>query len=472
VTFDTIPTRMSFDLPGHIKMISENGIPYTNGATETYIPAEGHHEGASYESWNDHQNKYARMWIESRNDARIVVRHRCALVKGDTICHQDKRKVAPYGPGNWTDEWYIIHPDGTYIRRVKIWNAVARRSGPHGAEFPYELEGMYLWWGQSPNGKMASDHLEDGAITLVRMDGSHETINLNPYPLKVGQYGKMRRVYGAFANANIHVVNTKSEYRPWRAGRPSPRLSMSPYVPVHEQVQLVPCFPPATTRDSGYSVAGLGQMVYPDFWKVTDDSMSEVWLNGWTNSREPADELAAITNSWWNAPKMSLAGRSGTELHGYDVGERAFLLTASASEGAFLNIAASAKSPVVCPMFLINKWGTADPKLKIDGKEIEEGEDFRFGHHETLELEGGRKWENVLAVWANVRATDGMQVSISAETTVHPYRTWTSTQGTTIEARLVRFSGGQATLERRNGSALRVKPSQLSADDRQYLEGK
>ena len=35
VTFDTMPTRVSFDLPGHIKLITENGIPNTNGATET-----------------------------------------------------------------------------------------------------------------------------------------------------------------------------------------------------------------------------------------------------------------------------------------------------------------------------------------------------------------------------------------------------------------------------------------------------
>ena len=58
------------------------------------------------------------------------------------------------------------------------------------------------------------------------------------------------------------------------------------------------------------------------------------------------------------------------------------------------------------------------------------------------------------------------------EATVHPFRTWTSNQGTAIEARLVRVSGGQATLERRDGSSLTVKPSQLSTDDRQYLEGK
>ena len=111
--------------------------------------------------------------------------------------------------------------------------------------------------------------------------------------------------------------------------------------------------------------------------------------------------------------------------------------------------------------------------MKIDGEEIEEGEDFRFGHYETLEIEGRqRKWENVLAVWAKVHTTDPIQVSISTDATVHPFRTWTSIQGTAIEARLVRVSGGQATLERRDGSSLKVKPSQLSAEDREYLEGK
>ena len=45
VTFEGTRAHMSFDLPGHIKMITENSIPYTNGATETYITEEGFHEG-------------------------------------------------------------------------------------------------------------------------------------------------------------------------------------------------------------------------------------------------------------------------------------------------------------------------------------------------------------------------------------------------------------------------------------------
>ena len=415
VTFDTMPTRVSFDLPGHIKLITENGIPYTNGATETYIPSEGFHEGASYEPWNDRNNKYSRMWIESQNDARIVVRHRCALIKGDKICHQDKPKVAPYGPGNWTDEWYIFHPDGTHIRRIKIWNAVAGESGRHGAKYPYELEGMYLWWDAPCRGRTASDHLEDGMITLIRMNGAHRTIDLNPYPLGINEYHKMSAAYGEFNNANIHVINTRSEYRPWRMGRWSRTLSVTPYVPVHKQVQLVPCFPPATTRQSGYSVAGLGQMNWGEFWKRTDTSMSEVWLNGFTTNRKPAKELAALARSWQYAPKMKVARGAGAVAHGHSVGDRAYLLDATKAERleeVRFEIAATEKHPVINPAFLVNGWGGGRAVLEVDGKVVPGGKDFRMGHYRTLELEDGREWKDVLVVWANVSSAKPIRFGI------------------------------------------------------------
>ena len=215
VTFEGTRAHMSFDLPGHIKLITENGIPYTNGATETYITEEGFREGASYESWNDKDNRYSRMWIESQNEARIVVRHRCALVKGDKICHQEKPQVAPYGPGNWTDEWYVFHPDGTHIRRIKIWSAVAREAGRRGAKYPYELEGMYLWWGNPCRGMTASDHLEDGVITLIKMNGEHKTISLNPYPLGINEHHKMSRVYGDFRAASYKILELE-DGRQWK----------------------------------------------------------------------------------------------------------------------------------------------------------------------------------------------------------------------------------------------------------------
>ena len=478
VTFDTMPTRVSFDLPGHIKLITENGIPYTNGATETYITSEGFHEGASYESWNDTNNKYSRMWIESQNDARIVVRHRCALIKGDKICHQDKRKVAPYGPGNWTDEWYIFHPDGTHTRRVTIWNAVARESGRHGTKYVYELEGMYLWWGAPCRGKMARDHLEDGMITLIKMDGSHKTINMRPYPLKQKEYRKMVRVYGEFANANIHVINTKSRYRPWRMGRLGRGLWMTPYMPVHKLVQLVPCFPPGTTRASGYSVAGLGQMNWEDFWKLTDDSMSEIWLNGFTTSREPAKELAALARSWQNAPKMELTGGDGAVARGYSIGDRAYLIDATEpdrSRELHMAVSASTESPVINPAFLINNWSTKNAKLSVDGTAVPRGRSFRMGLYRTLDLENGSTWANVLVVWAKVTSTKLVRFTLrpagdSLPKPTAPYRTWRSVKGTTIDARLVEDAGATVTLQKRTGQKIRVRRTYLSPEDRQYLD--
>ncbi len=500
VTFDTMPTRVSFDLPGHIKLITENGIPYTNGASETYITSEGFHEGASYESWNDKDNKYSRMWIESQNPARIVVRHRCALIKGDKICHQEKRQVAPYGPGNWTDEWYIFHPDGTHIRRIKIWSAVARESGRHGAKYPYELEGMYLWWGAPCSGKMASDHLEDGVITLVKMDGAHKTINLNPYPLKENEYQKMAHAYGEFSNSNIHVINTKSKYRPWRMGRVGRGLSVTPYVPVHKQVQLVPCFPPATTRQSGYSVAGLGQMNWGDFWQQTDDSMSEIWLNGFTESKDPTNELAALARSWLNAPAMTVA-RGGATGHGYDVGARAYLLDATSAKQPEirLRLAASPASPVVNPTFLINGWGNKTAQLKIDGKAVPRGPDFRVGHYETLGEEGGRQWKDVLIVWVKAQSTRPIEFAIRPEgarssnppessggddpkpprtpnvtrprppSKVPAYRKWTS-GNYSIRARLITLVDGVAFLKKPDGKTIKVPYSKLSPADQKFLD--
>jgi len=151
-------------------------------------------------------------------------------------------------------------------------------------------------------------------------------------------------------------------------GRWSRSLLVTPYVPVHKLMQLVPCFPPGTTRSSGYSVAGLGQMNWGEFWKQTDDSMSEVWLNGWTSSEDPVDELVAIARSWQHAPEMSAAGDNEIKLHGYDIGERAYLLETASSQGARLKIMASSESPVVNPMFLINGWGTSKPRLGLDGE--------------------------------------------------------------------------------------------------------
>lgn len=53
----------------------------------------------------------------------------------------------------------------------------------------------------------------------------------------------------------------------------------------------------------------------------------------------------------------------------------------------------------------------------------------------------------------------------------HPYRTWTSTVGTSIEAQLVqRAADDSLSLRQRDGTTFRVKLDQLSAADQDYLQ--
>jgi len=78
VTFDLLPTSMSFDLPWDYCMVTENGIRLSNFAVETYDPRHFDGRGAamSFEPGFDEEGRYVRAWIEHQSDARIVVRIR------------------------------------------------------------------------------------------------------------------------------------------------------------------------------------------------------------------------------------------------------------------------------------------------------------------------------------------------------------------------------------------------------------
>ena len=75
VLFDLVPVKMRFSMPCYPCQVTENNIHYSNGWTETYDPEAS----SSCEVLWDDEARYSRMWIESQNPARIVVRWRAAL---------------------------------------------------------------------------------------------------------------------------------------------------------------------------------------------------------------------------------------------------------------------------------------------------------------------------------------------------------------------------------------------------------
>ena len=108
-------------------------------------------------------------------------------------------------------------------------------------------------------------------------------------------------------------------------------------------------------------------------------------MHGLTEGTAP--ELAPLAKSWLRPPSLDLKG-AGYTVGGYEQAERAYMI-ARANSGnpgpLTFKIAATREHPIVNPAFIIKGWGDADATLKLNGKEIDRGKEFRFGHRRNPE---------------------------------------------------------------------------------------
>ncbi len=419
VTFDLLPTRMSFNLPSFPCLVTENNISYYNGWTETYDEAAG--EG-SCEPLMDFENVYSRMWIESQNDARIVVRWRAALVSSEgIIAHRGAPAVSPYGPGDWVDEWYIIYPDGVHIRKSRIYTYFAPHSKPFGWDrdppnYVFEFQEM-LFLGNP--GHLPEEDIQTEALTLVKMNGEHTTISYDPYPVHFEpEEEELYAAFGEFRNSNMFVINTRSEYHPFTIGREE-GVSISPYAPEREKRKgIFQSWPQTPDKEEGYHGAALGHIIHRTLYEKTENTITQIYLSGFTSSTEPHNVLVPLARSWLRAPELKLIKDIQAEVYGYDPAQRAYLIEARDMEKPGLiqlEMDASEASPVVNPAFLINNWGTADALLELNGSEITRGNRFRTGYYDTLEMDDGNQWKDVLVVWIQTQSTQPVQINLWPE---------------------------------------------------------
>ncbi|MHC4207167.1 MAG: hypothetical protein ACYSTT_21135, partial [Planctomycetota bacterium] len=276
VTFDMLPTSMSFDLPAFPRLVTENGIKFSNFWAETYDPREWRAEGglASFEPLMDRRNRYARMWIEHQSDARIVVRVRGALCnREEGLAHADIPSGSPYGKGDWVDEWFYIYPDGVHVRHVRIYTGLAYRSRPFGfdREPPATVHEFMESAVTAREGRLPVDELEIEALTLIKMVGGHceelipggqsGTISYKPYP---------HDGFGDLRDANIMLVNTKSRFRPFTIALPY-GVRIQPYMPEDDL--------PHVFQTWG-NTAALSHIL--NFWhyRRTENRLEQIYLQG------------------------------------------------------------------------------------------------------------------------------------------------------------------------------------------------
>jgi hypothetical protein len=406
---------MSFNLPSFPCLVTENNISFYNGWTETYDDAAG---VGSCEPLMDRDNVYSRMWIESQNDARIVVRWRGALVSSDGIvAHKDAPTVSPYGAGDWVDEWYIIYPDGVHVRKSRVYTYFAPQSKPFGWDrdppnYIFEFQEMLLL---GDPGRLPEDDVQTKALTLIKMNGDHTTISYDPYPVHFEpSEEELYASFGEFWNANMFVVNTKSEYHPFTIGRED-GVSISPYAPERRTRKGVfQSWPQTPNREEGYAGAALGHIIHRTLFEKTAKTITQIYLSGFTNSTEPETVLVPLARSWLKAPEMRATAGTKAVIYGYDPVQRAYLMDyGQAAEGIEFEIVAGESSPVVNPAFLINNWGMVDAVLELNGSVIERSPDFRFGHYAATDIDDGRQWEDVLVVWLQMESSKPVQVKIA-----------------------------------------------------------
>jgi hypothetical protein len=235
VSFDLLPTSMSFDLPWNYCMVTENGIKVSNFAAETYDPRDFDGTGAraSFEAGMDEEGRYVRAWIEHQSDARIVVRIRYALCNDRyDIAHSDIPSGSPYGKGDWADEWFYIYPDSTHTRHMRIYTGLASMSRPFGfnREPPKVVHEFMESVVIGRPGNKPIDDIDINALTLIRLIGDH-TEDIYPEGLSTRiSYKSYPEDFGNFRDANIMFVHLKSKYRPFTIGRPY-GTRVQPYKP-------------------------------------------------------------------------------------------------------------------------------------------------------------------------------------------------------------------------------------------------
>jgi len=412
VTFDLLPTTMSFDLPWTYCMVTENNIKFANFAAETYDPRKFYATGgaASFEPGMDREGRYVRAWIEHKSDARIVVRIRYALANNlYDIAFPDIPTGSPYGKGDWTDEWHYIYPDGSNIRHMKIYTGLAQLSRPFGFDRtpPRTVHEFMETVIIGEPGHIPTDDIELDAVTLVRMFGGHvetiipegesTTINFKPYP----------KDYGDFRDANIMLINLKSEYKPFTIALPygvrvQPYEDDGPFPWVFHTWGRPP--------ERGYTSV-FGHFLNYWHYKRTANTLEQIYLHGMTNAADPVKDLVSRGWSWIQNPVLKMEGLelSYTEFT-YDMAQKAYIVPRKGRGPVELNFSLEKvnRGPmwIINPTFIVKDWDTPGIALRVNGKKQKEGKNYRVGYEQTPT---GKD----LILWLRMRSSKPTQFTIT-----------------------------------------------------------
>jgi hypothetical protein len=381
VQFDELPFKVIFWRGTRYSpcLVSENGKWMADQSRETgnnWFLSQGSSDDyptGCMEHMSDVQCRSSRVAIIESNEARVVVNWR--YLQMDVMFRQNDLPDNT-GFGEWGNELYYIYPDGVAVRKV-----LPGRGGWQ--------ETIFL----NEPGTRPEDNVELEAVTLINMHGDRKT-----YSWEHG-YPKFD-----LKDANIQIVNFKSKFKPFLIlrnggsfsvfnGEVRPEFSHFPWWN-HWPVTQV-------SSDGRYASA-------PDHAAHSSlswgDSNGEAALYGMTE-KDPS-ELVALARSW-NYPATLSVESTIIKNNGYDYTQRAYLLeTGKSLKKISLKLNGSKDSPIVNPAFVIHGQPDEGFELKVNGRTVPRGKDFRYS------VEYDEEGTPSLIIWIKYQSEGKVEVEL------------------------------------------------------------
>jgi hypothetical protein len=373
--------------------VTENHLWMADQSVETWNGPQG-----CLEHMQDRHCKYSHVRILEDNNARKVIHWRYAPVSAYNDLWVMNEKT---GWEVWIDEYYIIYPDATAIRKYTWKTEYMGHPRQFQESVPFTEEDQ-----------LQGDVMEADYLQVANLKGDKQLFQYVEDP----SASKNKPVPD---NPNIQRHNLKSDFDPFIIFEPGNRMHYisdrdirnlsSPGSCNHWPVGQAYCdgrrvyVPDRPTSFLGFPISDP---------VIHDGPDGRSWINSLYGMKNiNIDQLVVLASSWANSPELKVTKGSGFKNKGYDMSEKMYRLKYEGSGHAGnlqCRINASGGSPVYNPAICIEGWGDGEPVVKINGMMQTDGKDYRYGFEERLE-------GTSLVVWLDEITEKSIEVVIFAK---------------------------------------------------------
>jgi hypothetical protein len=340
------------------------------------------------EPMSDKMCRHSQVRIIESNETRVIIHWRYALVD----VHYKFARLNYNNWGDWSDEYLVVYPDGIGVRKIAL-----KTEDPY---WPHEFQESILIEGP---GQKPEDLVDAKAVTMLNMKGESHTYDwTNGCPKTMDKPEK----------CNIQLINIKSKVRPFlivpdgpskaraHTERPVADLSKPFFVPfsggIDRENAIFPFWnhwPTAQIISDGRVAPAADRAAHSSFsnlrewqdYEITKKSRTKLMLVGLHKGGD--EEIIPLAKSWLNSPEIKVLTEN-IESNGYDPTDRAYHLIVPQGvsiSSLKLEVLASKDQPVQNIALVIENWGENLCHLKFNGRDVEHGKDFRYGHRDRLE---------------------------------------------------------------------------------------